>query len=445
MIRYSSILASLVAVVSALAGPRSDFALGVLAESRDAKDEAALRFENALAADPTALPLVERVGGIRLTAGDRSGAVKLYQNLASARPEDLKIQIIYADFLEQQGRGDALALKLSSQTLETALTKNPGHPQVIRRLFQRALTSGDASRQRSLLEQLSVDDLPSVLLYASLFKSVFDSNDVAARSQLDQRLLHASEAHPADGDLARVASDHFRDTERRDQAIEILERHAKAAPASLDLRTRLGILYFEAAMNAEGEATLKNVLTIHPRHALAHQALAKYYRSCEKSELARFHASELLKIRSGSPSDFIKLADEWLAADDSRQARQLLEKAVFNHPQNSNLARRLAIATHRDPSTRALAARFFAEAEVTRPTTEPPEPTFLVEFAEVLIAQGQSTAAEDRLRAAIKAFPPAAKKETATALRRLALLWETETRNLEAARALRQRADALDR
>ena len=104
MIRYSSILASLVAVVSALAGPRSDFALGVLAESRDAKDEAALRFENALAADPTALPLVERVGGIRLAAGDRSGAVKLYQNLASARPEDLKIQIIYADFLEQQGR-----------------------------------------------------------------------------------------------------------------------------------------------------------------------------------------------------------------------------------------------------------------------------------------------------------------------------------------------------
>jgi hypothetical protein len=49
------------------------------------------------------------------------------------------------------------------------------------------------------------------------------------------------------------------------------------------------------------------------------------------------------------------------------------------------------------------------------------------------------------LRSAIKSFPPEAKKETAAALRRLALLWETESRNADAARALRQRADALDR
>jgi hypothetical protein len=62
-----------------------------------------------------------------------------------------------------------------------------------------------------------------------------------------------------------------------------------------------------------------------------------------------------------------------------------------------------------------------------------------------LLDQGQSKAAEDRLRAAIKSFPPTAKKETSATLRRLALLWESESRNLEAARALRQRADALDR
>lgn len=436
---------SLVAALSAQASSRSDFAFGVLAECRRVEDEAALRFENARAADPTALSLVERVVGIRLAAGDRSGAVKIYRDLALARLDDLEIQINYANFLEQQGPGDALALKLSSQTLEAALARSPGHPQVIRRLFQQAQASGDKAKQTALLEQLSVEDPVSVLLYASLFKSVFDSSDLAALSQLDRRLLHAFELHPADQELARMASNHFHDTERRVKAIEILKRHAEAAPASLDLRTRLGILYFEAVMNAEGEATLKNVLTIHPRHALAHQASAKYYRSCEKPELARFHASELLKIRSGSPSDFIKLADEWLAADDPCQARLLLEKAVFNHPENPDLARRLAIATRRDPATRALAARLFAEAEAIHSTTGPLEPAFLVEVAESLLDQGQSKAAEDRLRAAIKAFPPAAKRETAATLRRLALLWESENRNLEAARALRQRADALDR
>lgn len=432
-------------MLSVQASSRSDFAFGVLAEFRGSGNEAELRFENARAADPTAYPLVERVVRIRLAAGDRPGAVKLYRELALARVGELKIQIAYADFLDEQGVGDALAQKLSSQALEAALIEHPGHPAIIRRLFQRAQASGDRSRQTFLLEQLSADDPDSVLLQASLFKSVFDSGDVAALSRLDQRLLHAFEAHLTDHELARVASDHFRDTKRQDQARDILKRHVDVAPASLDLRTRLGILYFEALMNAEGETTLKDVLTIHPRHALAHQALAKYYRSCEKEALARLHASELLKIRSGSPSDFIKLADEWLAAADPRQARLLLEKAVFNHPENPDLARRLAIATRRDPTTRELAARLFAEAEAIHSTTEPPEPAFLVEVAEALIAQGQSKAAEDRLRAAIKAFPPAAKKETAAALCRLALLWETEDRNLEAARALRQRADALDR
>jgi tetratricopeptide (TPR) repeat protein len=296
-----------------------------------------------------------------------------------------------------------------------------------------------------LLNQLSADDPASVLLYASLFKSVFDSGDAAALGQLDERLMHAFEAHPSIPELARVVSDHFRDTERRDRAIEVLKRHAEATPASLELRTRLGVLYFEAGMNLEGEATLKDVLVIHPRHALAHQALAKFYRSCEKPEPARFHASELLKIRSGSPSDFVKLADEWLAADEPRQARLLLEKAVFNYPDNPDLARKLAIATRRDPATSGLAARLFAEAEAIYTTTDPPEPAFLVEVAEALIAQGQNKAAEARLRSAIKAFPPAAKKETSSALRRLALLWESENRNLDAARALRQRADALDR
>jgi Flp pilus assembly protein TadD len=443
--RYLGIGVSYVAMLAAEASPRLDFALGVLAESRGAGDEAALRFENARAEDPMAFPLVERVAGMRLAAGDRAGAVKLYRDLAQARLDDLEIQIAYADFLEAQGRGDALALKLSSQTLEAALTKFPGDPRVVRRLFQHAQARGDQAGQESLLDQLSADDPAAVLLYASLFKSVFDSGDAAALGQLDKRLLHAFESNSSVPELARAASDHFRDTERRVRAIEILKRHAETTPASLDLRTRLGILYFEAEMNPEGEATLKDVLVIHPRHALAHQALAKFYRSCEKPELARFHASELLKIRGGSPADFLKLADEWLAADEPRQARLLLEKAVFNYPDNPDLARKLAIATRRDPATSGLAARLFAEAEAIHTSTDPPEPAFLVEVAEALIAQGQNQAAEERLRSAIKAFPPSAKKETSSALRRLALLWESENRNLDAARALRQRADALDR
>jgi Tfp pilus assembly protein PilF len=442
VIRNPGIFLLFAASLAEAGNPRTDFALGVLAESRDDAAEATLRFENARKADPLALPLVRRAVRARLAEGARPAAVKLYRDLAAARPDDLEIQLACADFLEQQGGGDALALKLADETLEAALQKNPGHPEIIRRLFQRAPSAGDKSRR---LDQLAPDDPASVLLYATLSRSLFDSADAAAREKLDLRFLSAVESYPENPGLARAASEYFRDTERPDQAIDILKRHIEAAPSSLDLRTRLGILHFTAQRDAEGEAALKEVLAIHPRQALAHQSLAKFYRLRDPPGPARFHAGELLKIRGGSPADFIKLADEWLAADDPRQARILLEKAVFDHPQNFELANQLAIATRRDPATRDLAARLFREAEALRSADRKPEPAFLIESAEALIAQGQSKAAEERLRAAIKSFPPEAKKETAAALRRLALLWETEGRNVNAARALRQRADALDR
>jgi Tfp pilus assembly protein PilF len=442
VIRNPGIFLLFAASLAEAGNPRTDFALGVLAESRDDAAEATLRFENAREAAPLALPLVRRAVRARLAEGARPAAVKLYRDLAAARPDDLEIQLACADFLEQQGGGDALALKLADETLEAALQKNPGHPEIIRRLFQRAPSAGDKSRR---LDQLAPDDPASVLLYATLSRSLFDSADAAAREKLDRRFLSAVESYPENPGLARAASEYFRDTERPDQAIDILKRHIEAAPSSLDLRTRLGILHFTAQRDAEGEAALKEVLAIHPRQALAHQSLAKFYRLRDPPGPARFHAGELLKIRGGSPADFIKLADEWLAADDPRQARILLEKAVFDHPQNFELANQLAIATRRDPATRDLAARLFREAEALRSADRKPEPAFLIESAEALIAQGQSKAAEERLRAAIKSFPPEAKKETAAALRRLALLWETEGRNVNAARALRQRADALDR
>lgn len=424
---------------------RLEFALGVLAESRGDRTQAVERFENARLADPTALPLISRAVGAQMAAGDRSAAIKLHRDLAAARPENLEIQLAYADFLDQQSNGDSLAIRLSNDTLEAALSRHPGHPQLIRRLFQHAQVAANKPRQVELLELLSADDPAAVLLHASLSRSMSTAEDAAAREKVDRRFLRGVESHPEVPELARAASDHFRDTERPDQAIDILKRHVAAAPASLDLRTRLGILYLAAKRDAEGEAALKEVLAIYPRQALTHQTLAKFYRLRDRPEPARFHAGELLKIRGGSAEDFRKLADEWLAAGDPRQARLLLERAVFDHPADYELAGKLAIATRRDPETRELASRLFREAEAIRPATAKSEPAFLVESAEALLDQGQTKAAEERLRSAIRAFPAEAKKETAAALRRLALLWETENRNGDAARALRQRADALAR
>ena len=425
--------------------PHLSFALGVLEEARGNAGAASEFFEAAKLADPGAMPLVSLSVRERMSKGDRSGAVKLYRDLAAARPDDLGVQLTYTDFLDQQGNGDSLALKLSNDALEAALAKNPGQPRVISRLFQHAERVRNRVRQQELLEQLSQEDPESVLLYTSLSRKMFEAEDAAARENVDQRYLKSFTAHPEVASLARAASDHFRDTDRTDQAIEILKRHVEAAPSSLEMRTRLGVLYVTAKRDAEGEAALKEVLEINPRQSLAHQSLAKFYRLRDKPEPARFHAGELLKIRGGSPADFIKLADEWLAANDPKQARILLEKAVFDHPDHPEISEKLAIATRRDPETRGQAARLFREAEAAKPVDAKTDPAFLMESAEALIAEGQGKSAEERLRTAIRSYPADAKKETAAALRRLALLWETENRNADAARALRQRAEALDR
>ncbi|MBC8127090.1 MAG: hypothetical protein H8M99_08100 [Gloeobacteraceae cyanobacterium ES-bin-144] len=438
MIRVLCIFLSVICPLFAAPNPRVEYAFGVLAECRGDKAAAATHYQNALEADPLAGPLVV-IGVERLIdEGDRAAAIRLYRDFASVRVEDLSVQIAYADFLREQGRGDSMALKLAVETLNAALKKNPGNPEIIRRLI-----SLDGSRANELLAQLAPDDPASAMLYAAISRSAPDANDVAVRAEIDRRFLAAIEAHPRNLALAREASDYFKDTNRLDQAIEVLRRHTEAAPWSLDARVRLGILDFSAKRDDDGEATLKDVLTIQPKHALAHQALAKFHRLRGKPELARNHSVELLKIRGGSPSEFLKLADECLASGNARDARLLLERAVFKHPDNTELRIKLAISTHQDPETRDRATRLFREAEVLAAEGKITDPAFLTASAEAMIESGQSKAGEERLRAAIRAYPPTAKKETAAALRRLALLWETEQRNGDAARALRQRADSL--
>jgi hypothetical protein len=49
------------------------------------------------------------------------------------------------------------------------------------------------------------------------------------------------------------------------------------------------------------------------------------------------------------------------------------------------------------------------------------------------------------LRQAIKLYPATEKKESATAMRRLASWWKEQGKNEQAARALIQRADMLDK
>ncbi|WP_367871230.1 tetratricopeptide repeat protein [Luteolibacter sp. Populi] len=429
------------------ASPQLDFALGVLAGQRGDQVASATAIEKARAEDPTAFPLVERVAGMRRAAGDVEAASTLYRDFAKAAPERLDAQIAYADFLRDASPDDDFAAKMARETLEKAAERFPKQIGIERRLFRIYETLEQRERSRAIFEKLASSNRGDgdTMAAVEMARTLFPKDDLAGRVRVDELLRKAVEASPENPVLARTASEHFRNTGRLPEAVQMLELHVAADPASMDLRTRLGILQLAAERQAEGEKTLLDVLAIDPRQALAHQSLAKLYRKLERADEARPHAAEALKIRGGDPSEFLTLADEFLAANDPREARLLLEKAVFFNTSDAALAVKLAVATRRDPESRERASRIFREAEAQAGSEGPAkDPVFLTEFAESLLEGGQIPAAEARLRAAIRAYPAEQKKEAAAAMRRLAGIWEEGKRNAEAAKALLQRADALD-
>lgn len=434
------------ATVSGLnAGSLLDFSYGTLEKIRGNAELADGYFGKAFEADPTAMPLVRMMAEKMLTEGDRAAAFEIYQDVIDARPDEPMLQIEYGDFLGRIGRGDSIAERKQEEAYLKVLEATPGDYLPIERLIRFARDKGKDDSARELLEQLNPDTPEAIRYYVATTKSLYDSRDDEAQARIEKCLSDATEQHPEWASTARSASDHFREMRDLKEAIFILRNHATAAPSSLDLRIRLGILLLSADRDDEGIAILKGVLDVHPGKALAHQSLAKIYRQKDMQKEARGHAAEILKIRSGTPDEFVELADELIADDEFRAARLLLEKAVFDHEDDAKLMMKLAIASSLDPESKDDAARLFREAEAMLANPAEMDPAFLLGSAKELVAQGQIKAAEERLRNAIRNFPKDAKKETAAAMRALADIWISEERNVAAANALISRAEALEK
>ena len=195
--------------------------------------------------------------------------------------------------------------------------------------------------------------------------------------------------------------------------------------------------------------TLQETLEIDPDQALAHRALSQYYARNEQPEQALHHSAEVLRILGGAPEDFLELANQYLDLEKPHQARLLLERARFDHPENPAVAARLAIATLRDGDTTE-AARLFRQTEALAKESADPEAKefldadFQLEFATSLRQGGDLAAAEGRLRSAIRGISPEEPKKSARALRELARLWIDQKKNLAPAASLLKRAESLD-
>jgi hypothetical protein len=423
---------------------RREYAQAVLAGLRGDAEGKARHEEAARIAHPTALLLADRAARRAIKAGDIKTASTLYRTLAQDRQDSLKAQFLYTDFLRSQSAEDDFALRLAVEKLEELRKKQPTHPEILERLLR--LYEQQLQREKS--EALYQDYLkhaqadPAV---AEMFSRILrDQDDAQSQEQLDKMYRQRIEETPGDPNLARAASEHFRKTKRLPEAIALLQKHVKAAPSSLDMRVRLGILLLANKQEAEGEAALLAALAIDPSLYVAHQSLAKLYGQQQKHEQARKHRSEMLKLRGGDASEFLEVSQEYLNVKDAKAARILLEKACFDYPKDVDLLYLRAVATHLDAGESAKAPALFDEAE--KLSKEPTRnPLYLRHAAESYWTAKQTEKAETRLRDAIKAYPATQKKESAAAIRLLASWWQQQNKNADAAKALLQRAEMLEK
>ncbi|MFD2257112.1 tetratricopeptide repeat protein [Luteolibacter algae] len=421
------------------------FTLGALEKHRGNQEKASEHLHEAYRQEPTSLPLARIEIQRHLSSGDKIAAKKIYREMINAFPEDYAIQMEYGDFLGGISRGESADTTLQKEVYTKLLKKLPGDYVVLERLVRLAREHENDDEARILLEQLNTESPEATRFYITTTKSLYDSRDARAADRINKCFEKALDSNPEWAEVARAASDHFRSIGRLDLAISVLQKHVASVPSSLDLKIRLGILLLEAGNDREAVEVLNGVLSVHPKKTLAHQVLAKHFRQQNELDLSRYHSAELLKLRGGSPEEFLELSEEFIEGSDYRSARLLLEKAVFDHEKDIRLLTKLAIATLNDPETKADADRLFRQVEALAGDIDQSDPVYVLEAAKRLMEMGETRQAEEKLKEAIRTFPKSARKETAGALRALAEIWLTEGRNEAAARALIKRATALEK
>lgn len=436
------------------------YAKGVFAESQQDWRDARTVYQKALAKDSNCYPLVTKLVSLQSyrdkndpSFQDIPAATTIIRKFAQNNRQHLASQLYYVTFLRQYAPHDTIAQQAALETLELA-NKNFPHTDIVFgsliSLYENLERQNDSLQ--ILAEELatSSDDPNHWLALIPNIKTLYPADDPQHDVHLEQAMAKVEEHGIYRRDIARRVSEFHRNKGRMGQAISALENHLNATPSSHSLRTRLGLLHLSNKDEAKGEKVLLDVIAIDPDQSLAHSSLGKLYTKRDELLLALHHRAEVLRIRGGSPVDAIEVADEYLELEKPHEARLLLEKFRFDHPESPGIHARLAIATLRDGLTEE-AARLFRQAETLAEESKEEgaqqylDTDFQVEFAHALIEANDFQSAETRLRQAAQGLDlDAEPQKYARAVTALAKLWLDQGKNEAPAQALLQRAILLD-
>ena len=436
------------------------FAKGVFAEEN--RDWPTMRkvYEETLANDPQAYPLVTRVVGIQSfrpkdnpAFQDIPAATATLRNFAQNNRQHLASQLYYASFLRGYAPDDAIARQAALQTLELAHENFPENNTVVSSLISHYEDLARRSDSLRILdEQLASqsEDPGHWLALIPNIKTLYPADSDEYADKLKQAMAKVEEFGLQSASIARRVSEYHRTQGDLAKAIATLEKHLEIVPSSHSLRTRLGLLYLSNKDETQGEKILRDVIAIDSDQSLAHSSLAKLHKKRNEPLLELFHRAEALRIRGGTPDEAVQMANEYLALEKPHEARLLLEKFRFDHPESPGIHSRLAIANLREGLTEE-AVSLFRQTEALAEVSKDPDARqyldadFQIDFAHSLIEADDLAAAETRLREAAQGLDlDAEPKKYARAVTALAKLWIDQGKNEAPAKALLQRAVMLD-
>jgi Flp pilus assembly protein TadD len=225
--------------------------------------DAVQAYRQAVELEPENEPARLRLAKTLLVTGPPDKAAEEFENLCQKRPDDAEVLLGLARSRRQQGR-----LEDADRLLNELTSRQPQNEGVLKERGRVALEAGNPAGAENWLRQ-------------AVAKAPHDREAWYDLYQCLQQLGKEKEAQEALSIFQRLDADLKR--------IDWLTRQMQQTPYDAELYYEAGVLCLRNGSPEEGVRWLRLAIQYNPRHGPSQQALADYYKSTGKLNLAAQH------------------------------------------------------------------------------------------------------------------------------------------------------------
>ena len=254
----------------------------LLEESGQAPEAGAI-YGQALKLAPSDPDLLLKTGIFKLTAGDKTEALKLLERCVKITPTDGDANFYLAQAYHLNGQ-DKPALTAIRQSLKA----EPDNPSVLQKYGELLCATGDCESALRWLFKAQKADATLPRIDYDIAAADYKQMDLASAVQSATRAL---EADPNDANALQLLATVDVKLARWQEAAAAYQKLLSANPSDIDLLMGLGQCQIELKNYDSAVQTLQSVLHHDPRRLLAHFYLSKAYAAMGKTSDAEHEAA----------------------------------------------------------------------------------------------------------------------------------------------------------